>query len=279
MAVLHIDSSTWRRLLSGEPFEGRDDAVRHLAEPCEACEASLAGMAPGDALDGLVDAVLSQTSARPAPGNDVEFARIWRRVQGASPLQAGLAIAAALAVAVAGGLALRLLSHDRGARLPTADEEQGLKGAGQLTALGEVEVSFAIAQRDAMGSVRLDKGIPGHAYAATSDVLVRYRVNEPGYVAVVRASADGSTDVVVDSQAVTPGEHDVEVGGKPAGYPLRGLSGPQRFAVVLSRRALSALELRDLAARLARPGAPLRPSRADVSSASFEIEVQPGPSP
>jgi hypothetical protein len=76
---------TYRRLLARTlPGAGARALAPHLDHPCETCERLLAGRAGADRYDGLVDAVLLRL-APPGPGggNDLELARIERRLRAA----------------------------------------------------------------------------------------------------------------------------------------------------------------------------------------------------
>jgi hypothetical protein len=268
MAGVHLTAELWRNLLRGESFDGREGLVRHLSDPCEPCEAVIAEAGVADELDGEIDAVLGDLRPASVPaGNDVEFERIWRQVRRRPLLPALAAAAAAAVVVVTAGLLLR--------SVPSRDHGGGLKGP---ETIGEVEVSFAIARRVMGAAPRLEKGVPGHWYSPDQDVLIRYRIDEPGFVSVVRSGPDGSTEIIVDEQRTMPGEHDVEVSGRPAGYPLAGLAGVQHFAVMVSRQSMSEAELQALAQQFLRSGASARLG-AEVSLASFAIQVGAEPRP
>ena len=82
---MHLTDAAYDRLLdrSLPPPEAQALAT-HLAEPCQDCEAYLAGRAAVDPLDGVVDLALARLARggrRAAQGSDGEFARLgwWMR--------------------------------------------------------------------------------------------------------------------------------------------------------------------------------------------------------
>ena len=83
---LHLDSEALRRLLSGDlPAEEARRWAEHLARDCAECEAVLAAEGEATALDGEADArLLALAPVRAAErGNDLEYARIRRAMEGA----------------------------------------------------------------------------------------------------------------------------------------------------------------------------------------------------
>lgn len=291
MAAVHLTSETWEKLKKYEPFEGRDELVAHLSESCEVCEEVILGLGPGEPLDGVVDSLLGEGRLGPEvlkgvkgrgaeppaswrsrnQGNDIEFNRIWRAHQGLSPREISrnrviAYVAAAAAVIVLAGVGV-LVRPGTSSRAGDWTRVQGLKGNG---AVGGVELSFAIAWHDVGGAAHMEKGLPGREYPSNRDVLIRYRLDEPGYVAVIRVGVDGrTTEVVSDPAPAEAGEHDLEVDGRPAGYPLRKVTGRQRFVVVWSRRPMDSHTFE----ALAQASSGVEGEGPDTAFASFEILV------
>ena len=219
----HIDEATVRRLLSGEiAGEEARRVAEHLAEPCERCEELLSVRA--DPLDGSLDAALLALSPRTGePGNDVEWARIQRRLRPARRVawrHAGLAAAVAVALAVGIGLEARRRSEEAGG--------DGLKGR-------EVErvsarLRFSVSLPGPAGPA-LERAASGAVVPPEASLLFRVEASAPAQLALLRAGPEGS-EVIWRGSASGPGAVDVEIDGRPAAYPLRGLAGRQRFALL-----------------------------------------------
>ncbi|HEY6099094.1 MAG TPA: hypothetical protein VIW03_06675, partial [Anaeromyxobacter sp.] len=84
--MMHLTERTYELLLQGSlpPEDGRALA-RHLEEPCALCEEFLASRPTADAADGLVEEALGALAPAGGRGNDIEFARIERRVREGAP--------------------------------------------------------------------------------------------------------------------------------------------------------------------------------------------------
>ncbi|HSB20005.1 MAG TPA: hypothetical protein VLD85_08365 [Anaeromyxobacteraceae bacterium] len=221
----HIDEATVRRLLSGEiAGEEARRVAEHLAEPCERCEELLSARA--DPLDGSLDAALLALSPRTGePGNDVEWARIQRRLRPARRAAwrpASLAAAAAVAVALAVGIGLEARRRSEEA------SGDGLKGR-------EVErvsarLRFSVSLPGPAGPA-LERAASGAVVPPEASLLFRVEASAPAQLALLRAGPEGS-EVIWRGSSSGPGAVDVEIDGRPAAYPLRGLAGRQRFALL-----------------------------------------------
>lgn len=258
MSGVHLTPELWRRLCVGERGADAARLAAHLREPCEACEVAIAA-AGSDPFDGAVDLTLASLGPGRA-GNDLEFERIRRRLARPSRRVALGAAAAGVFVLVGTAVIARV------AWPPT--QGTGEKGEGVQ---GEVEVSFVVATPAAGAQPRLEKGVPGRSYPCDRDVLVRYRTTQPGFATVIRLGADGSVDVLAHGVRVDAGEHDVGAEGTPAGYRLAGLTGRQRFAVLV---AAQPMPVRDLLA-LAQGGS--IGAAGAVARAAVELDVVPAP--
>jgi hypothetical protein len=259
-AERHLEPETVRRLLSGA-IRGPEASrlARHLEARCEACEALLGAGGAATALDGAADRALLRLGPPGEPGNDVEWARIRGALRRPERLHrlAGLATAAVLLV----GVGMALLAGSGVA--PGSGPWDGLKGV--ASPQPGVRLRFSVAS-EAPGAARLlERGASGAALPAEAQLLFRAEVGGPAALALLRLGPDGA-EVIWEGRAAAAGTVDVEVGGRPAAVPLRGLSGRQRFALIgapsLGRERL-AEALRALSAE-APPAAPGPPLALDV---------------
>lgn len=228
-AVTHLDAGTYERLRRGTlpPAEVRALA-RHLEGACETCEAFLASLPAADGLDGRVEAALGALPVAGAQGSDLEFARIERRLRGdgaparrSGRIVAGMVAAAVLAVGLAGVLAPR--------PAPERPGWDGLKGTGQAI---PVRLRFVVlAPRE--GGPSVEKGVSGQEVSASASLQFEVETGRPAAVALVRVPVGGAPEIFWRAR-VGQGRTTVEMGGRPAAYPLSGLSGPQRFVLVAS---------------------------------------------
>lgn len=268
---LHLDQPTFRRLLSGEV--GGEEArslAAHLDEPCETCEAALAGLEGADALDGLVDRALAGGPPRPGEqGNDVEWARIRRRLAGprARVWRAVAAAGAATALVLLAGV-VALLRMPSGPDAPVAGSAwDGAKGGEAVAVVARLRFSVA---HPGAGPGQVVRGESGAAVPADASLLFRVEASGPAALALLRLGPDGG-EVVWEGRAPAAGSMDVEVGGRIAAFPLRGLAGRQRFALI----AAPALGFgRVEAARRALASGSAPPSDAGVALDVVEVTVR-----
>lgn len=230
---MHLNEAILRRLLDRTLTPGEAKALsEHLGQDCELCEAFLAERATADAVDGLVDRALAATAPGEA-GNDLEYARIERRLNGLrrtrAPLVAGLAAAAALLVV--GGVAMRLAGEQK-----PAAQWDGFKGVpGDFV---PAKLGFVVA-RGAGSAAQLEKGAPGMKLGRDQSLLFRVEVSKAADVALVRIGGSGEPDAFFHERFDAAGQRDVTSGDKPAAYDLQDLAGPQRFVLVASPHALT----------------------------------------
>jgi len=259
----HLEPETIRRLLSGA-IRGAEASLlaRHLEAGCEACEALLAGGGEATALDGAADLALLRLGPPGAPGNDLEWARIRRALRRPERLRrlAGLASAAVLLL----GLGAALRPGSGGAPAPAAWD--GLKGiaAGPVG----VRLRFSVVSPESGGG-QLERGVTGTALSPEAQLLFRAEVGGPAELALLRLGPDGA-EVIWEGRATAAGAVDVEVGGRPAAVPLRGLSGRQRFALVGGpslgpERLAEALKALSAGATPSAPGPPLALDSVEVT--------------
>lgn len=217
----HLDRGMVDRLLAGQvhPEEARQLAV-HLESDCEQCEALLAEAAGG--LDGPVDLALARLApGAGAAGNDLEWARIQRQLGGR---RRGwlVGLAAAAAVVLVAGVSVQMAKTE-------PNPWDGLKGGAGAPVTARLR--FTVLQAGAEPSVA--RGASGLTIPEEASLLFRVEAGGPADLALFRA--DGG-ELVWQGRTAAAGSIDVEEQGRPAAYPLRGLRGRQRFALVAAPR-------------------------------------------
>jgi hypothetical protein len=273
--MVHLDEETYRRLLAGTlpPDEARA-AAEHLEGDCAACEAFLASRTEADAIDGRVDAALARAGPGEA-GDDLEFGRIARRLGTAPPARApapGLrrwVIPAAAAVLVAGLAALQLRPGDR--RDGDGGPARGWTGEKGAAAALQVRLRFLVIETDG----EIEKGVGGERVAPQARLQFEIDVDRPADVALVRVPARGAPELVLHER-LGAGRTAVSVDGRPAVFPLDGLSGPQRFVVIAAEGGLDPARVEDVSRSLAPPG-PMRRETGGLEGLSLDaVEVTVG---
>jgi len=278
---VHLTDNAYRQLLghSLPPPLARPLAV-HLRSDCEECEGFLAARPIADALDGQVDAALG-TLARPggAAGNDLEFARIMRRVaaQGRPevrtslrpapaasrrrPLRA-LALAATVVVAGLAGLLVPRSSQGR----PGWDGEKGLAEPVPL------RLRFLVLTPAAGGPPAIERGVSGQEVSSDASLQFQVELGRPAEVVLARQGAGGAQEIFLRTR-LPAGRSVVAVAGQPAAYPLAALAGPQRFLVLASEAPIDPADVTRAAAAL---GAAARAGDGPVISLDqVEVQVRP----
>ena len=241
MTVIHLDRHTYRRLRSGELDPATARALAdHLDEACETCDTFLARQPP-DGVDGAVDAALvGLVGLAPVSeaerGDDVEYARIRRAVKGGgrrvTRRWAGMAMAAA-AMLLVGGVSLTVLRSGPGQRA-----WDGEKGTPQPV---PARLRFAVVDQG-QGETQIDRGQSGAVLTQGASLAFRVELGRPAHLALLRIGP-GESEVVWRQFAAHAGMVDVSEQGRPAAYPLRGLAGTQRFALVASERPIAEEDL------------------------------------
>ena len=98
----------------------------------------------------------------------------------------------------------------------------------------------------------------GARLAPDTRLLLRFAIDKPGFVRLVRADA-GSAEVIFPpwgERRFASGEHDMLVKGELQAVSLDGLAGRQLFVAIWSGRPLPASRAKSLAKRLFAGGAP-----------------------
>jgi len=273
MSVMHLTEHSLRRLLDGTlDVAAARMLAEHLAGGCEACEAMLAARPVADAADGVVDLSLSRL-APPGPaerGNDLEYARIRRRLGGARRggaarvLRLGALAAAVLAV---GGATIKVAWLDRRAEQRSAWD--GVKGMAPQAI--PVRLRFLVVHPAEGGRIpELEKGASGAVLDPLSALEFQVEMARPGYATLVRVGAAGDLDLFWQERLSQGGSAEVSLGGRPAAYPLAGLAGRQRILLLASPEPLS----RDRVAAAARalaPPARLSPENPALEGLSIDV--------
>jgi len=252
----HLERGAAKRLLAGTlPAAEARRLAAHLDRECERCEALLAE--EGDELDGPVDqALLRLGPAAGQPGNDLEWARIQRGLGGR---RRGflVALAAAVAVVLVAGLSVR-----QATRQPNPWD--GLKGGAGAPVTARLRFTVVMAGAEPA----LHRGASGLTLPEEASLLFRVETTGPADLALFRLDGD---ELVWQGRAVRAGPIDIEEGGRPGAYPLRGLRGRQRFAL-LAAPALGAERLEVARAALAAGAVP--PAEVPISLDVVEVTVR-----
>jgi hypothetical protein len=245
---MHLDAKTCTALLDGTlaPNEARA-LFAHLGGDCEQCESFLASQMNADALDGALDAAIArELPAIAGAGNDLEFARIARRVRGPRPWSRRIlfssVIAASLLVAGVAGLGAVGARGSHGQH-PGWDGTKGLAARPIPVRLRFLEMA---------PDRRIEKGISGEAVDAEASLLFEVEAARAAFAVIARVAPDGAAELIW-RQRIEAGRTQVAVGGKPAAYPLSGLHGAQRFILVASDASLDDLRVLDAGRALAPP--------------------------
>lgn len=267
--MMHLDAKKYAALLDGTlaPDEARALAT-HLDGECEQCERLLSGNG-ADAIDGLADA-LTATALPPAAGegNDLEFARITRALHTRRPparrfLLASAMAASILGVGVAGYLALELRARRA--------EVAGWDGAKGLTAPRAIPIRLRFVELGAGG--RLEKGISGEPVDGASSLLFEVEASRAANLVLARVSPDGTSELIWHRR-VAGGRTQVGLNGRPAAYPLAGLTGAQRFVLVASEMELDDLRVRQAVRALAPPSR-ISPDAPELDGLSLDVVEVP----
>lgn len=249
--MTHLTERTYDLLLQGSlPPEDARTLARHLEEACAVCEEFLASHPTADAADGLVERALDALVPAGGRGSDLEFARIERRLRGDGPAPRReprrIAPAAVAAAVLAAGLA-GLVAPRTASERPAWD---GWKGA--PAPIVPVRLRFIVVRPGDGGAPSLEKGVPGQVVPAAASLQFEIEAGRPAHAALVRVSSRGAPEPFW-SERIGEGRSAVTLAGRPAAYPLAGLGGPQRFALLASDEPLDAGRVARAAAALAPP--------------------------
>ncbi len=274
--MMHLTQNTQRLLLDGrlDPAQARALAA-HVETGCSVCESALSA-SRADGLDGMVDVALTRLApVDPADaGNDLEFARIRRHAR--SPRRVawrGLgmgALAAGLAAMVVGGVLLV-----RG-RSTTEYRWDGVKGVVPPAAAATVRLS-AVSVLAGRGEdpPLLRKVGSGDLLPGEAVLQIQLEVGGASELALARVGRSGAVELFWQGRSTEAGKVLLlAADGRPAGYPLAELSGPQRLVAVASERRLTERQATAVAGAVA-SGRPaegfVRPQRISVDVLEFTI--------
>ena len=264
----HLDDARWAALQRRERAEVEHFA-RHLAAPCEPCEAFLARLGEaegGDAgsatLDALADEALAE-AGRAAPSEDaLGWARLQRRLDAEGVLRRGAR--RARAVRVAGVLAVAIAASVVFAVLPARMRHAEDTGDGmRIKGAGAVSLELSATARGAAGELSpLGAGAPVGPDAV---LLLRYRASDAAEALLVR-EVPGAAPQVLGRFTLAPGEHALRDEGGLAGVSLAGEVGEVALVLVAPVPAGGAADLRTLEAA----------RRAGAAEARLPLRVEPG---
>lgn len=268
----HLTDRSYRLLLQGSlpPAEARQLA-RHLEEACDVCEELIAALPSTDGVDGVVDRALGALGPAGALGDDLEFARIERRLRGGrTPARrrlAGAVPAVLAAMVLAAGVAGLVTPR----RAPEPSGWDGEKGF-QARAI-PVRLRFLVVTPSPGASPALEKGVSGQPVEAAASLQFEVEASRAANVALVRVPVRGAPEVFW-GERVPGGRRSLTVDGRPAAYPLAELTGLQRFVLVASEDPLDPERAARAAAALA-PPARVTADHAALEGLSLDVvEVQ-----
>lgn len=258
----HLDRGTAERLLSGE-LDGEEARLlaAHLETDCARCEALLADGAGVDPLDGPVDLALLRLAPEAGErGNDLEWARVRRRLGGGRRRGWLLGVAAAAALVLVAGVSVRIALREPAGH----DAWDGMKGMASAPVTARLRFSVVLAGSEPS----VARGANGLSLPQEASLLFRVEASGPADLALFRI--DGG-ELIWKGRSSGAGAVDVEDGGHLAAYPLHGLRGRQRFALVAAPE-LGAERLE--AARAALSAGATPPSQSPISLDVVEVTVR-----
>jgi hypothetical protein len=160
-----------------------------------------------------------------------------------------------------GGVTLKVAWLDRqpGQRLAG----DGVKGMASQAI--PVRLRFLVVHPAETGGLpELEKGASGAVLDPLSALQFQVELARPGHAALVRVGAAGDLDLFWQERLAQAGSTEVSLAGRPAAYPLAGLTGRQRILLLASPEPLT----RDRVATAARALAP--PARLVAEAPALE---------
>lgn len=215
----HLDAASWRALQNHEPAAVAYFA-RHLAAPCETCEAFLAEAPGQDALDALTDEALVAAAGSPPREDSLGWERVRRRAfpSRARQWSAGLGALAAVAAAALVFLVVKPLGH-------AVDSGSGERVKGGAPLVLELTAAAQLPGGSVL-PVAEGQSLPPEAV-----VLLRYHVSEASEAVLVR-EVPGKAPEALGRFSLEPGTHDLEEASGLTGVSLEGERGELSLALV-----------------------------------------------
>lgn len=267
--MTHLDHRTYAGLLAGSlPAEEARTLAEHLSGDCDRCERFLAEV-DADALDGRGDAAIAGAfPPPPLPGGELEFARIVRRMRASAPRRRQLAVPLAIAASLLlAGLAGLWVQRNGLGRVPPGAGWDGVKGS----AVTLPQVRLRAVRLDANGAAT--PVLAEESLAPSARLLFEVASDRSADVVLVRVPPSGAAEIVWRSR-IASGRTVLTTGGKAAAYPVAGLAGPQRFAVIAAEGGLDDSRVARVLSALARTEALVDDAAAGVSVDVLRISVR-----
>jgi hypothetical protein len=216
----HLDAASWRALQDHEPAAVAYFA-RHLAKPCEDCEAFLAEASGQDDLDALADEALVAAAGSPPREDALGWERVRRRAFPSKARTWGAGLGALAAVAAA-ALVVLVVAPRAGRQVESGGSERVKGGAPrglELTAAAQLPDGRVLPVAE------------GQALPPEAVVLLRYHTSEATEAVLVR-EVPGEAPRVLGRFSLEPGTHDLGDASGLAGVSLEGEAGALALALV-----------------------------------------------
>jgi hypothetical protein len=214
----HLDAASWHALQNHEPAAVAYFA-RHLATPCEACEAFLIETSGQDDLDALADEALVAAAGSPPREDALGWERVRRR---AFPSKARTWGAGLGALAAAAALVALVVTTSAGRQGELGSSER-VKGSAPRV----LEVTAAAQLPDG----RVLPVAEGQALPPEAVVLLRYHTSEATEAVLLR-EVPGEAPRVLGRFSLEPGTHELEEASGLVGVSLEGDSGELTLTLV-----------------------------------------------
>jgi hypothetical protein len=214
----HLDAASWRALENHEPAAVAYFA-RHLAAPCEACEAFLTEASGQDELDALADEALMATAGLPPREDALGWERVRRRAFPSRARTWGVGLGALSAAAV---LVLLVAAPRTGREVDLRSSER-VKGGAPLV----LELTAAAQLPDG----RVLPVAQGQALPPEAVVLLRYHTSEATQAVLLR-EVPGEAPRALGHFSLEPGTHELAEASGLVGVSLEGEAGALALALV-----------------------------------------------
>jgi hypothetical protein len=214
----HLNAASWRALRNHEPAAVAYFA-RHLAAPCEACEAFLAEPSEQDGLDALTDEALMATAGLPPREDALGWERVRRRAFPSSARRWGAGLGALSAAA----MLVVLVAAPRLGRQVDPESSERVKGGAPLV--------LELAAAAQLPGGRVLPVAEGQTLPPEAVVLLRYHASEATQAVLLR-EVPAEAPRVLGRFSLEPGTHELEEAGELAGVSLEGEAGAFALALV-----------------------------------------------